>query len=151
MENRRVPAVVQVAFPGSAPLRCSLTTWGRNLSGNSFTLGGCAGTGGKAWWAMALKDEWDNLDSETRTWLLENPGCVIVPRTLTSRIRQHAAGPIDCDAHGQMLLSREDLDFIREQGGSTGSGRVAGNLRFFDANQPGTSGNRASFLPGSAG
>lgn len=100
---------------------------------------------------MALKDDWDKLDTETRAWLLENQGCVIVPRTLTSRIRQHAAESIVCDAHGQMLLSREDLDFIREQGSIIGTGLVAGNLRFFDANQPGTNGNQTSFRPRSAG
>jgi hypothetical protein len=36
---------------------------------------------------MALKEEWDRLDSDTRQWLLANPGCVLVPRTVTARIK----------------------------------------------------------------
>ncbi|WP_247040563.1 hypothetical protein [Arthrobacter rhizosphaerae] len=84
---------------------------------------------------MNLKDEWDRLDSETRKWLLENPGCVILPRTMSARIRRDAAGNIECDQHGQIQLSREDLDFIREK--SNGAGIASSDHRFFDANQPG--------------
>ncbi|UZX02144.1 hypothetical protein F8G81_05565 [Arthrobacter sp. CDRTa11] len=64
---------------------------------------------------MTLKDEWDRLDPETRQWLLENPGCVMLPRTVTARIKQHSVGLIETDNHGQLMLSREDLDFIREK------------------------------------
>lgn len=39
------------------------------------------GKGGKS--KMTLKEEWDRLDSETLQWLLDNPGCVMVPRTVT--------------------------------------------------------------------
>ena len=84
---------------------------------------------------MNLKDEWERLDSETRKWLLENPGCVILPRTMSARICRDAAGKIDCDQHGQIALSREDLDFIREK--SSGTGSVTSEHLFFDANQPG--------------
>jgi hypothetical protein len=83
---------------------------------------------------MNLKDEWERLDSETRNWLLENPGCVILPRTMSARIVRDASGKIDCDRHGQIPLSREDLDFIREK--SHGTGSITTEHRFFDANQP---------------
>lgn len=67
---------------------------------------------------MTLKDEWDRLDSDTRQWLLDNPGCVVVPRTVAAIIGQNSAGHVEVDGHGQILLSREDLDFICEKGTS---------------------------------
>jgi hypothetical protein len=89
---------------------------------------------------MTLKDEWDRLDSETRQWLLDNPGCVVVPRTITAQIKQNTAGHLEVDQHGQMQLSREDLDFIREKGTAVGAGEINEELRFFDATQPGKQG-----------
>lgn len=86
---------------------------------------------------MALKDEWDRLDSETRQWLLDNPGCVVVPRTVAALIQQNSAGHVEVDGHGQILLSREDLDFIREKGTGVGANEASGALQFFDATQPG--------------
>ncbi|WP_258804835.1 hypothetical protein [Pseudarthrobacter sp. NS4] len=85
---------------------------------------------------MTLKEEWDRLDSETRHWLLDNPGCVLVPNTITARIRQNSEKSIEIDEHGQMVLSREDLDFIRGKGTGLGAAHVNDNLRFFDATQP---------------
>ncbi|MET4147195.1 hypothetical protein [Arthrobacter sp. UYCo732] len=70
---------------------------------------------------MVLKDEWDRLDSQTRQWLLDNPGCVTVPRTVAAMIKQNSAGHVEVDGHGQMLLSREDQDFIREKGTGVGA------------------------------
>jgi hypothetical protein len=54
---------------------------------------------------MTLKEEWDRLDSETRQWLLDNPGCVLVPNTITARIQDTSARQIEVDEHGQMILS----------------------------------------------
>ena len=85
---------------------------------------------------MTLKDEWDRLDSETRKWLLDNPGCVMVPRALTAEIQKNSAQHIEVDGHGQMVLSREDLDFIREKGTGVGPGEVSEDYRFFEAAQP---------------
>lgn len=86
---------------------------------------------------MTLKDEWDRLDSETRKWFLDNPGCVMVPRTVTARIKQKSAGHIEVDGHSQMILSREDLDVIREKRTGVGADKVGEEFRFFDATQPG--------------
>ncbi|WP_306907073.1 hypothetical protein [Arthrobacter pascens] len=87
---------------------------------------------------MTLKEEWDRLDSETRQWLLANPGCVLVPRTVTARIKQESVRRIEVDDHGQMMLSREDLDFIREKGADADAGQGSVDFRFFDATQPRT-------------
>jgi hypothetical protein len=83
---------------------------------------------------MSLKDEWDRLDSETRTWLLENPGCLIVPRAISAKISKDANGDIACDPHGQVVLSQADHDFIREKAEAAGTIRVpvATEYRFFD-------------------
>lgn len=71
---------------------------------------------------MMLDDEWEQLDSDTREWLLNNQGCVLVPRAITAVIQQNSDRRIDVDAHGQMILSRDDLDFIREKGTDAGAG-----------------------------
>lgn len=85
---------------------------------------------------MTLKEEWDRLDAETRHWLLDNPGCVLVPNSITARIQDNSDRQIEVDEHGQMILSREDLDFIREKGTGVGAGHISDDLRFFDATQP---------------
>ena len=85
---------------------------------------------------MGLKDEWDRLDAETRKWLLDNPGCVLVPLAVTAAIRRVSAGHIDVDGHGQMILSREDLDLIREKGTGLGTRQPSDQFQFFDAAQP---------------
>jgi hypothetical protein len=83
---------------------------------------------------MNLKDEWDRLDSETRTWLLENPGCLVLPRAMSAKISKEAHGDIVYDPHGQVVLSRADHDFIREKAEDAGTIRVPAETeyRFFD-------------------
>ncbi|MEV8150226.1 hypothetical protein AB0O52_19040 [Arthrobacter sp. NPDC080073] len=82
---------------------------------------------------MSLKDKWDRLDSKTRTWLLENPGCMTLPRALSSKISEDAHGDFECDPSGQVVLSPADHDFIREKAEAAGTIRVpATEYRFFD-------------------
>jgi hypothetical protein len=82
---------------------------------------------------MSLKDEWGRLDSETRTWLLENPGCLVLPSTMSTKISKEAQGDIEFDPHGQVVLSRADHDFIREKAEAAGTIHVpAAEYRFFD-------------------
>ncbi|GAA2551087.1 hypothetical protein GCM10009861_08520 [Neomicrococcus aestuarii] len=85
---------------------------------------------------MTLKEEWDRLDAETHHWLLDNPGCVLVPNTITARIQDTSDRQIEVDEHGQMIPSREDLDFIREKGTDVGAADISDDLRFFDATKP---------------
>ncbi|GAP56713.1 hypothetical protein AHiyo6_32780 [Arthrobacter sp. Hiyo6] len=80
-----------------------------------------------------LKDEWDRLDPETRTWLLENPECLKVPAAMSAKISQEAHGDIACDPNGQVVLSPADHDFIREKAEAAGTIRVpATDYQFFD-------------------
>jgi hypothetical protein len=82
---------------------------------------------------MSLKDEWDHLDSETRSWLLENPGCLVLPRSMSAKISKEAREDIERDQHGQVVLSRADHDFIREKAEAAGTIRVpATDYQFFD-------------------
>lgn len=84
---------------------------------------------------MNLKGEWGHLDSETRRWLLDNPGCLILPRTMSARVCERAAGDIKRDQHGQIVLSRDDLDFIREKAEAAGTMHTPAvtEYRFFDS------------------
>jgi hypothetical protein len=82
---------------------------------------------------MSLKDEWDRLDSETRTWLVENPGCLVLPSIMSAKISKEAQEDFERDPHGQVVLSRADHDFIREKAEAAGTIRVpATDYQFFD-------------------
>lgn len=61
---------------------------------------------------MNIKDQWNRLDPTTQQWLLDNPGCQILPRTITSIICSETDGAAGPGQHGEMALSQEDRDFI---------------------------------------
>ena len=54
------------------------------------------------------------------------------------KISAEAEGEFERDQHGQISLSREDLDFIREKAAGTGQDPPPAQTehRFFDTNQP---------------
>lgn len=83
---------------------------------------------------MTLKDEWDRLDSGTRTWLLENPACLVLPPAMSAKITKDARTDIACDRHGQVVLSAEDHGFIREKAEAAGKPihLPVREYRFFD-------------------
>ncbi|MBT2596952.1 hypothetical protein [Arthrobacter sp. ISL-72] len=83
---------------------------------------------------MDIRDHWDRLSAATRQWLTDNPGCLILPRTMTERICQETGRSADCDQHGQATLSRGDLDLIRAKGNQIPD--TDSEYRFFDATQP---------------
>ncbi len=62
---------------------------------------------------MNIKDQWDRLDHTTQQWLIDNPGCLILPRTITAIISKETDGTDEGDPHGERALSRDDRDFIR--------------------------------------
>lgn len=84
---------------------------------------------------MNLKDEWDRLDSETRKWLLDNPGCLILPRTVSARISNDVHRHTERDQHGQIVLSRDDHAFLRDKAEAAGTihAPTATEYRFFDS------------------
>ena len=64
---------------------------------------------------MNLKDRWGRLDPATRKWFLDNPGCQILPRTITAVISKETGGNLPTGLHGETPMSREDQDFIRSK------------------------------------
>lgn len=62
---------------------------------------------------IKIRDHWDRLSPATQRWLTDNPGCLILPRTMAETICQEARVNADPDQHGQAILSQTDLDYIR--------------------------------------
>lgn len=59
-----------------------------------------------------ISELWDQLGSETQHWLAENPGCVILPRTVVNIINE-AGGSLSEDQHGESSLTQSDREFIQ--------------------------------------
>ncbi|MBT8162637.1 MULTISPECIES: hypothetical protein [Arthrobacter] len=83
---------------------------------------------------MSLKDEWDRLDADTRTWLMENPACRVLPAAMSAKFAQDTHGDVEYDPNGQVVLSRDDRDFIREKAEAAGKAISLPTraYRFFD-------------------
>ena len=64
---------------------------------------------------MHIKDHWDRLDPATRKWLIDNPGCQILPRTITAVVSKTAGEDLASGQHGETALSEEDHEFIRSK------------------------------------
>ncbi|KIA71878.1 hypothetical protein ANMWB30_33960 [Arthrobacter sp. MWB30] len=75
---------------------------------------------------MHIREFWNQLSSETQQWLINNPGSVIVPRTVTAIIKGQTGEDGAVDGHGGTVLTDEDRAFIREQAHRTRSEAVEG-------------------------
>lgn len=64
---------------------------------------------------MHIKEFWDQLSPDTQQWLIDNPGTMIVPRTVTAIINGETGESDTVDAHGGTALTDEDRHFIHEQ------------------------------------
>lgn len=62
---------------------------------------------------MDIEQLWDRLEPETRQWLVDNPGCRILPRTTAAEIKKATGAEFEQDRHGESILSPSDCDFIR--------------------------------------
>ncbi|MET1087489.1 MAG: hypothetical protein ABWY04_10260 [Arthrobacter sp.] len=82
-----------------------------------------------------LQDQWHRLPSTVTQWLIENPGCVILPRTLSAEISAVTGEPLIDDPHGETTLSQQDVDFIRLKSREAETGQADG-YTFFDSVQP---------------
>lgn len=82
-----------------------------------------------------LKEEWNRLDSETRKWLLDNPGCLILPLQMSAKISTAADTDIELDQHGQVVLSMDDHDFLRGKAEAAGTIHASSTTEyiFFDS------------------
>jgi hypothetical protein len=64
---------------------------------------------------MNIKDHWDALDPAMQKWLIDNPGCRILPRTITSVLSKETGQDLTNGPHGEKVLSDEDHEFIRSK------------------------------------
>ncbi|WP_426997148.1 hypothetical protein [Pseudarthrobacter sp. N5] len=85
---------------------------------------------------MHIKEQWDRLSPATRQWFIDNPGCVIVPRTITAAINTETGENAETDAHGETVLSAEERAFVQARSHDGTTANPTGH-RFFDPVQPG--------------
>ncbi|CAI3790662.1 hypothetical protein [Pseudarthrobacter sp. MM222] len=64
---------------------------------------------------MHIKEQWNLLDSTTQQWLMDNPGCMVLPRTLTSIFNKETSENAEINSHGESVLTAEDREFIRSK------------------------------------
>jgi hypothetical protein len=62
---------------------------------------------------MHIREQRNRLDPTTQQWLIDNPGCMVLPRTLTAIINKETGEYADADVHGATVLSGDDRDFIQ--------------------------------------
>jgi len=62
---------------------------------------------------MHIKEQWNRLDPTTQQWLMDNPGCMVLPRTLTAIFNKETDDNGDIDTHGEAVLSAEVKEFIQ--------------------------------------
>jgi hypothetical protein len=86
---------------------------------------------------MHIKEQWNRLDPATQQWLMDNPGCLVLPRTLSAIFNKETGENADTDVHGETVLTGEDRDFIQAKAReATASKAPSEDHRFFDASQP---------------
>ncbi|MFJ6028803.1 hypothetical protein ACIQCN_15200 [Pseudarthrobacter sp. NPDC092424] len=73
---------------------------------------------------LRIRDQWNRLPSPVTGWLMENPGCLVLPRTLSAEISAALGQPANSDPHGETPLSQEDVDFIRMKSREAGPGQA---------------------------
>lgn len=84
---------------------------------------------------MHIKEFWDQLSPDTQQWLVDNPGTVIVPRTVTAIINGETGESDFVDGHGGTSLTDADRQFIRERARERAAGSTD-EPKFFDSVGP---------------
>ncbi|MCU1569141.1 MAG: hypothetical protein JWQ56_4078 [Pseudarthrobacter sp.] len=83
-----------------------------------------------------IQDQWHRLPSTVTQWLKDNPGCMILPRTLSAEISEATGQPLNEDRHGETTLCQEDVDFIRMKSREAETAGPDSGYTFFDSVQP---------------
>ena len=83
-----------------------------------------------------IQNQWHRLPSAVTQWLIENPGCMILPRTLSAEISAATGHPLNGDPHGETTLCQEDVDFIRMKSHEAETAKPDSGYTFFDSVQP---------------
>ena len=85
--------------------------------------------------AVHINEFWDHLSADTQQWLIDNPGSIIVPRTLTAIIKGQTGEDSVVDIHGGTLLTAEDQQYIQDKARGHAT-KANGGPKFFDAVGP---------------
>lgn len=56
---------------------------------------------------------WTRIDPTVQQWILGNPGCAVLPRTLVNRVEAGTGEALHKDQHGEHRYSGEELQFLR--------------------------------------
>jgi len=83
-----------------------------------------------------IEDQWHRLPSTVKQWLIDNPGCMVLPRTLSAEISAATGHTLAVDLHGETKLSQQDVEFIRMKAREAETGRPDPGYTFFDSVQP---------------
>jgi hypothetical protein len=83
-----------------------------------------------------IQELWDRLPSTVTQWLIDNPGCMILPRTLSAEINAATEEPANEEPHGEIVLNQQDLDFIRMKSREAQTEQPGPGFEFFDSEQP---------------
>lgn len=83
-----------------------------------------------------IQDQWNQLPATVTQWLIDNPGCMILPRTLSAEISAATKEPLTEDPHGETTLCQQDIDFIRMKAREAETGQPDPGYEFFDSVQP---------------
>lgn len=86
--------------------------------------------------SMHLEKHWHRLSPASKQWLIDNLGCVILPRTISAEINAESGEDADSDSHGETVLSEENIDFIRSKAHQENPSSAQPSYRFFDSVQP---------------
>jgi hypothetical protein len=62
-----------------------------------------------------IEEWWSELDPVIQHWFAENPGCLVLPRTVANTVCEVAGSHADQDRQGRLELSPRDREFIRTQ------------------------------------
>ena len=60
-----------------------------------------------------IEEWWSDLDPVIQDWFAENPGCLVLPRTVANTVCEVAGDDAAQDRHGRLELSARDREFIR--------------------------------------
>jgi hypothetical protein len=85
---------------------------------------------------MHIKEQWNRLDPTTQQWLMDNPGCMVLPRTLTAIFNKVTSENADVDMHGEAVLTDEDRKFILVKAREAEAAGGGADDRFVDSAQP---------------
>jgi hypothetical protein len=75
-----------------------------------------------------IDEWWNELDEPTKKWLIENPGCVVLPRTVANVVYQVSGGHVAQDQHGEHQLSQAEQSFLRAKCKAAGTATGKRNL-----------------------